>query len=68
MQSELDYIGFLLTLLPILPFYCHVIDITWLTVKSLMSFLLNSLYIDIKRASLRLDYYSDIFKFVLSVI
>lgn len=26
MQSELDYIGFLLTLLPILPFYCHVID------------------------------------------
>lgn len=26
MQSELDYIGFLLTLLPILPFYCYIID------------------------------------------
>lgn len=26
MQSELDYIGFLSTLLPILPFYCYIID------------------------------------------
>lgn len=33
-----------------------------------MSFLLNSLYIDIKGVSLRLDYYSDILKFVLSII
>lgn len=33
-----------------------------------MSSLLNSLYIDIKRVSLRLDRYSDILKFVLSII